>query len=344
MKECDTMPNVTIIEPEEMIGCFKESLAENDNLCLYIDLPFCRSNCLYCIYHSLPYKELLEHREEYANAVFEQLDLFKEIMQMKPLKSVYFGGGTPSLWTEQELSEIISRIPGYDSIESVKSEMHPYDLDDRRIEFYAEKLHLKIASLGVQSLDADACKGQRRLYVSPDKLKHIVDEFHKYGIYVNIDLVALFNGDTEKEWHIFENDIHTVTEYIKPDVITSVPNYRTKLDYISQLPRFRIILASVCSDIYVPSHPKILSLDEEDIKQYGKNDHWIGTKEFFDFIRKNFRYCCSPPAKGNLNDQATIAIGGAGEHYVYSYTKDGRTFYSAYDFDEKAFVYYRCDD
>ena len=334
------MNDLVCIDYNEVLDSLEKSLEKTDNICLYIDFPFCRSNCLYCIYHSLPYKSLLEHREEYVNAVLKQLESYEHLLKLKPIQSVYFGGGTPSLWTEQELLEIVHRIPNFEKIDSVKSEMHPFDITDQRIGFYAKILNLKVASLGVQSLNPESCKGQHRLYVSPDKLKHIVEEFHKYGIYVNIDLVALFNGDTEEDWRIFDHDLHTVVESIKPDVITSIPNYRTKLDYLSQIPRFRKILSSVCSGVYIPSSSKTLSMDNDDIRRYGKNDHWIGTKEFFEFSRNTFRYCCSSPKNGRSNNQMTIAIGGADKHLVYSYTYDGKVFYSSYDFEQKEFRYY----
>lgn len=93
------MNDLTCIDYEEVVGCLEKSLKKTDNICLYIDFPFCRSNCLYCIYHSLPYQFLLEHREEYTRAVLNQLDSYEQLLKLKPIQSVYFGGGTPSLNT-----------------------------------------------------------------------------------------------------------------------------------------------------------------------------------------------------------------------------------------------------
>lgn len=310
----------------------------NRRFCLYIDFPFCRSNCVYCIYNSLPYAMLKEKRNEYVEAVFQQLEEYKSLLSKRKLDSIYFGGGTPSLWTLDELKIMKKLIPNYDAIDGIKFELHPSDLDEKKVEFYVEEMKANIVSLGIQSFNINSCRGQKRIHVNPDKVERLVSEFHKYGVMVNIDLVALFNGDEEKDWRIFEEDIRIACHKIYPDVITSIPNYRTKLNYLEQIPRFRNILRSECNEIYFPLHEEMLSLNPEAINKYGKNDHWIATKEYWKYIRENYRYSSSSP-DGKVNkDQITISVGGAEKHKVYSYNKQ-YIIHQAYNFETHCFEY-----
>lgn len=315
------------------------NLDSKDHFCLYIDIPFCRSRCEYCIYNSLQLGNYKEEREKYAAAVIEQLSEYKELFEIKTPDSIYFGGGTPSLWTISELNQIIDNIPGFDMIKSKKMESHPSDMTEDRIRFYAEKMKLDVVSLGVQSFDKNSCQGQKRIWVGEKKIKDIVQKLHQYGIYVNIDLVALFNGDEEKDWQVFDNDMDIACNFVMPDVITSIPNYKTSLVYIEQIPRFRTILKKYVGDKYFPISEKMLSMNPDAIRAYGENDHWLATKEYWYYQETNFRYSSSSPTSSVPKNQVTLAIGGAGEHRVYGYVSDNFIVYSSFDFNKNKFEY-----
>ena len=148
---------------------------------------------------------------------------------------------------------------------------------------------------------------------------------------MNIDLVALFGGDTESDWMIFDSDMEIACNYIKPDCITCVPNYKTSLDYFKQIPRFRTILSKYNGDTFCPSWDKMLSLDNNDIENYGYNDHWLATPKYWEFHRKYRPYSCSSPSISSPA-QVTLALGGLDNHKVYSYLSDkSLVFYSYLD-------------
>ena len=116
------------------------NLDSKDHFCLYIDIPFCRSRCEYCIYNSLQLGNYKEEREKYAAAVIEQLSEYKELFEIKTPDSIYFGGGTPSLWTISELNQIIDNIPDFDMIKSKKMESHPSDMTEDRMDSFIDTL------------------------------------------------------------------------------------------------------------------------------------------------------------------------------------------------------------
>lgn len=309
----------------------------NAMLSLYIDTPFCRSNCTYCIYKSLEFNEA--QLKEYEKVLVERLLSFDTLFDKYPVDTLYLGGGTPSLLSYGTLSKIKDAIPHYNKIKTIKTEAHPSDMNSERIDFYANEMNINVVSLGVQSFNHDSCLKQKRIFVSEDEVAQIVNKLKKKNIWVNIDLVALFGGDTENDWNIFENDIKIACETVVPDVITCVPNYRTKMDYIEQLVRFRQILRDECNKTkYCSPSDIMLSLEYSDRVKYGKNDHWIGTTEYWKYFRSNKRYSCSGPKSGINNNQITIAIGGAEKHKIYSYTPAGNIIYSHYSFEQKEFI------
>ncbi len=76
---------------------------------IYIHVPFCESRCAYCDFYSTT---LLRHRTAYVDAVCRELALRLPELHGAPIETIYFGGGTPSTLTIEELRKIIQAIPG----------------------------------------------------------------------------------------------------------------------------------------------------------------------------------------------------------------------------------------
>mgnify|MGYP000860649475 CR=1 FL=1 len=74
---------------------------------LYIHIPFCKSRCVYCSFFSSTYLEL---KKQYVSSLCREIETRKDYLDTNVLRSVYFGGGTPSLLDFDDLSRI------YDSI------------------------------------------------------------------------------------------------------------------------------------------------------------------------------------------------------------------------------------
>ena len=80
---------------------------------IYIHIPFCKSRCIYCDFYSTT---RLQDREEYVRCIEQELALrapaFAQQMaaQGDVLKTVYFGGGTPSMLRESNIKDILQAI------------------------------------------------------------------------------------------------------------------------------------------------------------------------------------------------------------------------------------------
>lgn len=80
-------------------------------LLVYVHVPFCRSKCRYCAFHSVPLTmDSMEDMERYAEAVAREMKLWSQRLGKPPAHTVYFGGGTPSVLPEYALERIMRAL------------------------------------------------------------------------------------------------------------------------------------------------------------------------------------------------------------------------------------------
>ncbi|MBV6655241.1 MAG: coproporphyrinogen III oxidase, partial [Mameliella sp.] len=74
---------------------------------IYFHIPFCKQACHYCNFH---FSTSLKYKEDVVNAMLKELEWRALYLQGKELKSLYFGGGTPSLLDEAELMAFFDAV------------------------------------------------------------------------------------------------------------------------------------------------------------------------------------------------------------------------------------------
>lgn len=125
-------------------------------LSVYVHFPYCLAKCPYCDFFSLAAeRDAIPHRA-YADAMLRELERRAADLGPHELTSVFFGGGTPSLWEPKELGRVIAGIFavfGGKGVE-VTAECNPSSFDERRAQ---ELLRVGVnrVSLGVQGLERE---------------------------------------------------------------------------------------------------------------------------------------------------------------------------------------------
>src|SRR5205809_779225 len=74
---------------------------------IYLHIPFCRQACHYCNFH---FSTSLHRKNDFVVALLREMDARKDYITGAPVETIYFGGGTPSLLTEDELGRILDRL------------------------------------------------------------------------------------------------------------------------------------------------------------------------------------------------------------------------------------------
>ncbi len=120
------------------------------NTGLYIHIPFCKKKCNYCNFYSDNFTYSV--RQRYVDKLCEEIEKWGRLNTC-PIDTIYLGGGTPSLLSRQQLSQILSCadknfILGSDT--EITCEVNP---DDKDFIVYAAKLGINRISIGVQSSD-----------------------------------------------------------------------------------------------------------------------------------------------------------------------------------------------
>ncbi len=132
-------------------------------LSLYIHIPFCLSRCGYCSFFSLPYSQ--SAMEEYLRALHIELKLYQSYLD-KPLASIYFGGGSPSLLSPSQINGILDALTWNETAE-ITLEINPIQIT---AQFVSELKQSPInrLSIGLQSMDDAQLKWLDRRHKADD--------------------------------------------------------------------------------------------------------------------------------------------------------------------------------
>ncbi len=129
----------------------------------YVHFPWCERRCPYCDFATRAEEPQNIPQTRYTNAVVREVKLRRAAGQLgRPLHSVFFGGGTPSLWAPAELARVVSALGGGQDIERT-IECNPHSLDDSAIDALLNA-GINRMSIGVQSLQDEQLKFLGRLH------------------------------------------------------------------------------------------------------------------------------------------------------------------------------------
>lgn len=166
---------------------------------LYIHIPFCIKKCPYCNFYSLEGIPS-ETRTEYISALLKELALYRE--DLNALRTIYIGGGTPSVLSGEEIERLLTGISKNINNSGIKEftfEANPATLDREKLSRLKDSGVTRI-SLGVQSFNEGDLLVLGRLHNVRDSLRAIED-IKKFSFDLSIDLIYGIPGQTLKSWH-----------------------------------------------------------------------------------------------------------------------------------------------
>jgi oxygen-independent coproporphyrinogen-3 oxidase len=142
-------------------------------LSLYIHLPWCVRKCPYCDFnsHALQQSELPE--KAYIDALLKDLEFDSKLVGRRPITSIFFGGGTPSLFSGAAIKRILvavrEQLNCTDDIE-ITLEANPGTVEHDRFEMYREA-GVNRLSIGVQSFNAEQLKKLGRIHNTDEAIR-----------------------------------------------------------------------------------------------------------------------------------------------------------------------------
>lgn len=170
---------------------------------LYVHIPFCVVRCLYCYYLSYAHKsgELIDG---YVEALVKELIIWatEARLENRQIHFVYFGGGTPSILSEEQIQRLLGELKKlfpWTAVEEVTFECAPKTISEAKLRRLREVGVTRI-SMGVQQLNDEVLKRNGRVHLCRD-VEHAYEIIQQIGFaVVNLDLMVGLVGESEKSF------------------------------------------------------------------------------------------------------------------------------------------------
>lgn len=165
---------------------------------VYVHIPFCKQACHYCDFH---FSTQLGKKEIMVDALVKEMELRKEELPNALVETIYFGGGTPSVLSNEEIERLIQTVyNNYGVIDQpeITLEANPDDLSSNRI-LQLSKTPINRLSIGIQSFFEEDLRLMNRAH-NATEAENCIREATKYFDNISIDLIYGIPGMSNGRW------------------------------------------------------------------------------------------------------------------------------------------------
>lgn len=166
---------------------------------IYIHIPFCRKRCHYCDFYTLT---AIDQKPRFLEALKTETELRKAYLHSTTVQTIYLGGGTPSVLSPRELSDILDQLNRNFSIDphaEVTLEANP---DDLNREFLTDlrSIGFNRLSMGIQSFSDGDLKKMNRRHTAEQAVTAVHDAADAGFNHISIDLIYGLPGLSIDQW------------------------------------------------------------------------------------------------------------------------------------------------
>ena len=166
---------------------------------IYLHIPFCKQACNYCDFH---FSTSMKMKVDFVKAIIQEIELRKDVFANKFISSIYFGGGTPSLLSKEELDMIFEKLYKSFTIDAdaeITLEANPDDLNFDKI-LQLKDTPINRLSIGVQSFRDEDLKYMNRAHTAIEALNSIKMAQDAGFQNITIDLIYGTPGMSNEDW------------------------------------------------------------------------------------------------------------------------------------------------
>ncbi|MGM0445089.1 MAG: radical SAM family heme chaperone HemW [Bacillota bacterium] len=185
-----------------------------DEFGLYIHIPYCRKKCSYCDFYSINYKN--DNLKEYLKYLNKEIQLYSKALDNKQIKTIYIGGGTPSLLSPIEVDNLLNQIDkNFDIANNIEitMESNPDSLNEKKVVEY-KQVGINRISIGIQSFINKELNILGRIHDSKKAIS-IIEILQKQMSNYNIDLIFALPG---QKYDDFKFNLDKVLKYSPPHI------------------------------------------------------------------------------------------------------------------------------
>lgn len=182
---------------------------------IYLHIPFCKQQCTYCDFHFSTTFET--YRTEMISSISKELKGRVNYTGQQPIKTIYFGGGTPSILRKQEISDLLETVRTHFTVDpnaEISLEANPDDISVEALLDWKE-LGINRLSIGLQSFKAADLEWMNRAH-TVDESQNCVRLAQSQGFdNLTVDLIYGLPNLTMEEWR---NHVQTVIDFGVPHI------------------------------------------------------------------------------------------------------------------------------
>jgi oxygen-independent coproporphyrinogen-3 oxidase len=250
---------------------------------IYLHIPFCKQACHYCDFH---FSTNLTRQQEVVDALISELSLRKDEFIGVNVESIYFGGGTPSLLTPQQLQSILDHIHKNFQLSSdpeITLEANPDDLDKQKIDDLST-LGINRLSIGVQSFFESDLRLMNRSHNVQQSIE-CLDLSRAIFDNISIDLIYGIPGRSLRDW---KSNIVAIARWDLPHVssyaLTVEPKtalaHQIKMGTVSNIDelaahaQFEFMVGALMADGF--EHYEISNFGKPEYYSRNNTAYWLG--------------------------------------------------------------------
>ncbi|OSZ82034.1 coproporphyrinogen III oxidase [Chitinophagaceae bacterium IBVUCB1] len=251
---------------------------------IYIHIPFCRQACTYCNFH---FSTSLRHKNEMLQAIQQELAMQASYLNGQAIETIYFGGGTPSLLSADEINRITDTVMQHYTVVNLKEftlETNPDDLSYAYIKSLKSTLVNRF-SIGIQSFRDNDLQYMNRAH-NAQQAEASVKTAQDAGFEnITIDLIYGTPKLSDEDW---KNNLDRVREYSIPHFSAyaltveegtalhhNIKHKKTiPVDAAQAAAQFEILMAYAADNGY--EHYEISNFALPDMYAVHNTNYWMG--------------------------------------------------------------------
>ncbi len=252
---------------------------------IYIHIPFCKQKCHYCNFYSTV---SLAYQQDYISALTREIKSRQKYLAHEVVNTIYFGGGTPSMFSSDEISYIINLIDFRFNVASdaeITLEANPDDLDKNKLNDIKNYTSVNRISIGVQSFFDDDLQYLNRVH-SSKQAQNSIENALKLGFdNITIDLIYGIPNLSNSKWKenlkiFFDYKIPHLSSYsltVEPKTALDLLIKKKKLENIVEsesIDHFKILIEETEKQNFINYEISNFALEGH----YSKHNsiYWLG--------------------------------------------------------------------
>lgn len=197
---------------------------------IYFHIPFCKQACHYCDFH---FSTSLQYKDDMLQALLLELERRADYLQNKTIDSIYFGGGTPSLLTADEIARLIDKVGKLYDINpqaEITLEANPDDLNAAKVQTLRHT-PINRFSIGIQSFYEEDLRWMNRAHHA-EEAKAAVMRVQDAGFEnITCDLIYGYPLLSDEKW---KSNMQQLIDYAVPHISSYAMTVekKTALDHL----------------------------------------------------------------------------------------------------------------